>query len=375
MTGSCRTQRPSSQPRSGSTAGSGKISTIPASGVIYFRLDCDPHVQKVDWQVQCNRAHSVQLYRARTNVTGSPITLTDATAVDDDRDLHHERPHLHRPSDRSTKPWPRAQCYLAIEAGGAADSPCSSLTPPTAFSGIGAITVTAPRRRHRRLDHRRRILPSTSCNQATAAMLPRSLGRDHADRTRAARRGHHRSRRRLHHRRYLLRAVVRRLAVLLPRHHRGRRRQPRPRSSKPPATGPENERHTASWRNDEARHAMSAPKILMACPTYSGMEYSLKAWADAYQVPDLREQGRAAGRQLRRPRARRQPALHAPHPRPGHPRRLAADALPGLLGHDRAVVADHRRVRPRARLRLHLLGRGRRHRAARRDAEDGRLRA
>jgi len=30
--------------------------------------------------------------------------------------------------------------------------------------------------------------------------------------------------------------------------------------------------------------AESQPKILQACPTYSGMEYALKAWADAYKA-------------------------------------------------------------------------------------------
>lgn len=67
----------------GSANGLGVITTVPAAATIYVRCDTDRDVSKVDWQVKCDKASAVQLYRARTNVTGGTLTLTDATAVDD----------------------------------------------------------------------------------------------------------------------------------------------------------------------------------------------------------------------------------------------------------------------------------------------------
>lgn len=68
---------------SASVHGLGKITTLAASATNYIRLNCDRNVSKVDWQVKANKKHTVQLYRARANVLGGTITLTDATAVDD----------------------------------------------------------------------------------------------------------------------------------------------------------------------------------------------------------------------------------------------------------------------------------------------------
>lgn len=129
---------------SGSTAGLGKISTIPASGVNYFRIDCDRNVQKVDWQVQCNKSHSVQLYRARTNVTGGTITFTDATAVDDeDTFMLNGLTFTAEATEVEATPASR-QFYLASQAGGAAALAVLLADATYGVPGIGAITVTAP---------------------------------------------------------------------------------------------------------------------------------------------------------------------------------------------------------------------------------------
>lgn len=59
----------------GSSSGLGKIGTIPAAGVLYVRLNCDKNVEKVDWQVEADGSHTVQLYRARSIVQGVALTL------------------------------------------------------------------------------------------------------------------------------------------------------------------------------------------------------------------------------------------------------------------------------------------------------------
>lgn len=59
----------------GSSTGLGKIGTVPAAGVLYVRLGCDRNVEKVDWQVLCDKAHTVQLYRARSIVQSVTLTL------------------------------------------------------------------------------------------------------------------------------------------------------------------------------------------------------------------------------------------------------------------------------------------------------------
>lgn len=59
----------------GSSSGLGKIGTVPVAGVLYVRLNCDKNVEKVDWQVLCDKAHAVQLYRARSIVQSTTLTL------------------------------------------------------------------------------------------------------------------------------------------------------------------------------------------------------------------------------------------------------------------------------------------------------------
>lgn len=67
----------------GSTGGYGKITTEPAAGILYVRMDCAPNTHSIEWVIECNKAHAVQFYRAESNVLGGTITFTDATAVDD----------------------------------------------------------------------------------------------------------------------------------------------------------------------------------------------------------------------------------------------------------------------------------------------------
>lgn len=70
---------------SGSEGGLGKITTIPASGNLIIRADCDDRaVACVDWQVKIDKAWTYQLFRARRNVTAGTLTLADATGVDDE---------------------------------------------------------------------------------------------------------------------------------------------------------------------------------------------------------------------------------------------------------------------------------------------------
>ena len=65
----------------------GKIGTVLAAATLYVRCPTEaapgPGTSAVDWRIQCNKAHTVTFYKARTNVLGGTITLTDATGVDD----------------------------------------------------------------------------------------------------------------------------------------------------------------------------------------------------------------------------------------------------------------------------------------------------
>jgi hypothetical protein len=65
---------------SGSDGGLGKITTIPASGVLYVRCGCGDSVKRLDWNVKCDKACVVQLYRTRSIVES--VTLTLASLVD-----------------------------------------------------------------------------------------------------------------------------------------------------------------------------------------------------------------------------------------------------------------------------------------------------
>jgi len=67
----------------GSAGGLGKIGTVVNTGTIYVRQLVSPG-QDIEWRVQSDKTHTVQLYKARTNVTGGTITLAAATRVDDE---------------------------------------------------------------------------------------------------------------------------------------------------------------------------------------------------------------------------------------------------------------------------------------------------
>ncbi len=69
----------------GSYGGLGKIGTVAVGGTRYIRADLnDRSVDKLHWQVQCDKAWKYQLFLAHANVTAGTITFTDATAVDDE---------------------------------------------------------------------------------------------------------------------------------------------------------------------------------------------------------------------------------------------------------------------------------------------------
>ena len=129
---------------SGSDAGLGKITTLVAAATDYIRLDCDRHVAKVDWAVKADKAHTITLYRARTNVLGATITLTDATAVDDAdtfilNGLTFTAETTEGDASAAARKW-----YHPSQAVGAAN--LAALLADTTYGvpGIGAITVTAP---------------------------------------------------------------------------------------------------------------------------------------------------------------------------------------------------------------------------------------
>ena len=68
---------------SGSTGGLGLIGTVPAAGVLYVRCDCDsPDVARIDWNISCNKANAVQLYRARSIVQSVTLTLAGLDDAD-----------------------------------------------------------------------------------------------------------------------------------------------------------------------------------------------------------------------------------------------------------------------------------------------------
>ena len=62
---------------SGSAGGLGKIGTLLASDIMYVRCDNTGfgRTDKIDWRVKCDKAHAVQLYRARSIVDGATVTL------------------------------------------------------------------------------------------------------------------------------------------------------------------------------------------------------------------------------------------------------------------------------------------------------------
>ena len=129
---------------SGSSTGLGKVGTILAAGVLIVRLNCDPRVEKVDWQVQANGAHLVQLYRSRTNVMGATITLADATTVDDaDPFIFNGLTFIAETTEGDAAA--SARKYYAPDQPTAAANLAALLANPTyGVPGIGAITVTAP---------------------------------------------------------------------------------------------------------------------------------------------------------------------------------------------------------------------------------------
>lgn len=68
----------------GSTGGLGKIGTVPAAGTLYVRCPNDTwgRTDHIGWRVQCNKAHTVQTYRARVIACSVAMTLTALDATD-----------------------------------------------------------------------------------------------------------------------------------------------------------------------------------------------------------------------------------------------------------------------------------------------------
>lgn len=66
-----------------SEGGLGKIGTIVNGASIYVRQAVNPG-EDIEWRVQSDTTHTVQLYKARTKVSGGTITLAAATRVDDE---------------------------------------------------------------------------------------------------------------------------------------------------------------------------------------------------------------------------------------------------------------------------------------------------
>ena len=50
----------------GSSGGYGLIPTIPAGATLFVRCPAGREISKVEWQIQCNKAHSYQFYRAES---------------------------------------------------------------------------------------------------------------------------------------------------------------------------------------------------------------------------------------------------------------------------------------------------------------------
>lgn len=123
--------------------GLGKITTLVAAATDYIRLDCDRDVAKVDWVVKANKSHSVQLYRARTNVLGATITLADATAVDDgDTFILNGLTFTAETTDGDASAAAR-KWYHPNQADGAVNLAALLSHATYGVPGIGAISVAA----------------------------------------------------------------------------------------------------------------------------------------------------------------------------------------------------------------------------------------
>ena len=127
----------------GSEQGLGKISTVAASGVAFFRLNCDRDMSKVDWVIQSNQDFVAQCYRARTNVIGGTITFTDATGVDaDDVLIFNGLSFTFKAGDNVLA---AREVGLGANNAAAAVNLAAMLQDPTyGVPGIGAITITSP---------------------------------------------------------------------------------------------------------------------------------------------------------------------------------------------------------------------------------------
>lgn len=128
----------------GSTDGlTAKVSTLAVAATDYIRIPLDRNVAKVDWIIRANKAHTVQKYLSRTNVTGGVITLTDATAVDDGdtfvmNGLTFTAETTENDAVASARKW-----YHPDQATGAANLATLLANATYGVPGIGAITVTA----------------------------------------------------------------------------------------------------------------------------------------------------------------------------------------------------------------------------------------
>lgn len=128
----------------GSSTGLGKIGTVPVAGVLYVRLNCDKNVEKVDWQVLCDKAHTVQLYRARTIVQSTTLTL--AALANTETLLINGLTYTGH-TDTTTVAT-RAfkidgdDTADAVALAGVINNPASGTLGLTATSALGVVTVT-----------------------------------------------------------------------------------------------------------------------------------------------------------------------------------------------------------------------------------------
>jgi len=126
----------------------GKIGTVLAAATLYVRCPTEaapgPGTSAVDWRIQCNKAHTVTFYKARTNVLGGTITMTDATSVDDEdtfvlNGLTFTAETTATDAVLASRMWAHTS-----QAAGAAALAVLLANTTYGVPGIGAITVTAP---------------------------------------------------------------------------------------------------------------------------------------------------------------------------------------------------------------------------------------
>ena len=68
----------------------GLIGTVAAAATLLVRCPCPtvaPAAEHIDWRVSCNKAHTLQFYKARSVVNAATITVADATPLDNNDTL------------------------------------------------------------------------------------------------------------------------------------------------------------------------------------------------------------------------------------------------------------------------------------------------